>query len=116
MARDLRVEICPVGIVFLDQRYLPGARPFLESLLALDRILDLIEGFEINQPGHLMLLGETLGDLQLMLCNAADEVIGHTDVKRATDAAGENVDVIAACTHQPPLGYWVARSSRAMTA
>ena len=34
---------------------------------------------------------------ETMLTDAAHEVICHTDVERATDAAGENVDVEAAC-------------------
>src|SRR6185312_10837483 len=50
-----------------------------------------------------------------MLGDAADKVVGYADVERAADTARKDVDVVAACSHLPPLGYWVARSSRAMT-
>src|SRR5690242_5985024 len=50
-----------------------------------------------------------------MLANAAHAVIGNAYVKHAANAAGEDIDVVAACAHLRSLEYWVARSSRAMT-
>src|SRR6478735_4933851 len=70
---------------------------------------------QTSRVTYLVALGETLGDLELMFGDAADQVIRHADVERAADAAGQNVDVEAARSHLPPREYWVARSSRAMT-
>src|SRR5260370_33793588 len=51
-----------------------------------------------------------------MLSNATNKVVGHADVERASDTIGQNVNVEAACRHRLSVEYWVARSSRAMTA
>ena len=45
-----------------------------------------------------------------LLGDAADEVVGHADVERAADAAGEDVDVEASWLYLEALEYWVARS------
>src|SRR4030088_3371052 len=45
-----------------------------------------------------------------MLGHATNEIVGHADVKRASDAIGEYIDVEAAWSHRPALGYGVARS------
>src|SRR5947208_3021701 len=78
---NLRIKINPVRILFLDQRYFPGSRPFLETLFALDCMFDVVEDFEINQPGHLVLFGETLADFQLVLANAPDQIIRDADIE-----------------------------------
>ena len=81
----------------------------------MDGAFRVIEALEINQPIHIVIFSEAFGSTRFMLVDATNEVIGHADVKRTADAAGEYVDVLAACSHRPPLEYWVARSSRAMT-
>ena len=51
-----------------------------------------------------------------MLSDAADQIVGHADVQRTADAAGEDVDVEATWLH---LTLWNTRSPglrRAMTA
>src|SRR5450755_4167210 len=50
-----------------------------------------------------------------MFADTTNEVVGYADIEGATDATGEDVDVETARAHQASLGYWVARSSRAMT-
>jgi hypothetical protein len=87
----------------------------LKPLLSLDRMFDLVEHLKVNQPAHVVSFGETLCNFQLVLGDTTDEIICHADVKRAADPAGENVNVEAARSHLPPLEYWIARSSRAMT-
>jgi hypothetical protein len=44
---------------FLDQFDFPSARPFLETLFALNRKFDLIELFEVDQPMHAVSPAET---------------------------------------------------------
>jgi hypothetical protein len=112
---DLGIEVDPIWIIFFDQCNLPDPRPFLQSLFALKGRLDFVETFEIHQPIHVIILGEAFGSTRLMLVHATNEIVGYADVKRASDAACEYVDVIAARSHPASLEYWVARSSRAMT-
>src|SRR5215510_14546416 len=109
------MEIDPIWVILFDQRNLPCPRPSLQPFFAMDRLFDLFEDFEIDQSTYLIFLGETTGDFQLMFTDAANEIVSYTNIERATDAAGENVDVELASSHRPPLEYWVARSSRAMT-
>src|ERR1700744_712727 len=96
---NLRIKIILVRIVLLDQRNLPGACPFLEALLLMDGFFNSVEAFEINQPGNIVLLGKAFGELQFVLGNAADQIVSHADIERATNAAGENVNVEAAWLH-----------------
>jgi hypothetical protein len=110
-----RIKIVPIGIKIFDQSNFPSSIPLLQSFLANYRILTVIELLEIDQFMNAISLREAFHKFETMLTDAAHEVIRHTDVKRAADAAGEDVDVVAAYSQLPPLGYWVARSSRAMT-
>src|SRR5665647_490598 len=112
---DLRIKIDPVRIVFFYQRNLPRPRPFLQPLLTMDGSFDVFEAFEIDQPVHVIFLGEAFGGARFVLVRPANEVVGYADVKRAADATDKDVDVEGAGSHPPSLGYWVARSSRAMT-
>src|SRR5271154_781826 len=82
----------------------------------MDSLLDLVELLEIDKSDYVVALGKTLGDFQFVLGDTANEIVGHANIQRAADAAGQNVDVEAARPHLPSLEYWVARSSRAMTA
>jgi hypothetical protein len=109
------VEIIPVGIIFLDQRNLPRARPLFQPFLAFDGIFGVFKLLEVNEFHDIVFLGEAFDQFQLMLADAPDEIAGHTNVERAASAAGKNVDVVTACAQLPPLEYWIARSSRAMT-
>src|SRR3989440_12029974 len=88
---------------------------FFKSLPALDGAFGIIEYFEIDQPADFIFLGKAFRLFQAMLSHATDKVVGHADVKRASDAAGEDINAVTACPHQAS-GYRVARSSWAMTA
>src|SRR6185312_17159411 len=79
-------------------------------------LVDLFKAFEVDEASDPVAFCEALGEFQFMFRDSANEIVGHADVDRTSDFAGQNVDIIGACTHLPPLEYWIARSSRAMTA
>jgi hypothetical protein len=70
---------------------------FFKSLLALDGAFGIIEYFEIDQPVDFIFLGKAFRLFQAMLSHATDKVVGHADVKRASDAAGEDINVGSNC-------------------
>jgi hypothetical protein len=98
-----RIQIVPIGILLLNQSDISGPIPLLQPRFALDRFFEVIELFELHEPRNLVFLRKALCQLQPMLADAADEVIGHTNVKRPSDSAGKDVDVEAVCSHRPPL-------------
>src|SRR5665213_910718 len=104
-AGDLGIQITPIRIVLLYQSNLPRPRPFLQPFLTVDRRFNVLKAFEINQTIHVIILGEAFGRTGFMFVHAPNEVVRHADVKRATNAASKDVDVEAARTHLPPLGY-----------
>src|SRR5258705_2674954 len=66
-SRNLRIEINPVRIILFDQRNLPSPRPFLQALFAMDRLFDLVEALEIDQPRDVVVLCKALSDFQFVL-------------------------------------------------
>jgi hypothetical protein len=95
--------------VFLDQSDLPSSIPTFQSLLALDCVFGVIELFEINEPADLIFLRKAFRQFLAMLGDAPNEVVGNANVKRAADAAGEDVELEAACSHLRSLEYWIVR-------
>src|SRR5579871_5038378 len=75
----------------LDQLNFPSAIPFLEQLLALDRILDIGKLLEVDELVHLILLGEAGHGVRAVFVHAADEIVRHADVQRPAEFAGEDV-------------------------
>jgi hypothetical protein len=61
-SRNPRIEIVPVWIVLFDKLDLPGAFPVFQSLFAEDRLLDVIELFEVNQPMNPIPLRESINE------------------------------------------------------
>ena len=106
------MRVCP-----FDQLDLPGAVPFFQTLLALNGKLNLIELLIIDQSVNGVSLAESADRIRAMLVDAADEIVGDTDVKRSAYIAGNNVDPVGCgrCPCYEVGGYWIARSSRAMT-
>ena len=49
---------------------------------------NVLEAFEIDQPIDTMIFGETFGGARFVLVDATNEVVSHTNVKRATNAIG----------------------------
>jgi hypothetical protein len=50
LLRDYIVKIVPIRIIGDNKSNLPGARPMLDIMLALDRISDVVKGLEVNEP------------------------------------------------------------------
>jgi hypothetical protein len=100
-SRNPRIEIVPVWIVLFDKLDLPGAFPVFQSLFAEDRLLDVIELFEVNQPMNPIPLRESINEPLPMLIDSSDQIVGDADVKRAADLAGQDIDPVALfSTHQ----------------
>src|SRR6202035_5752258 len=92
---DLFRKITPARIRSLDQPELPNTVPFLELAFALERALAGFVLLEPNQHLDTVLSREAGHGADLMLPNAASEIVGHADVERAIAEARQNVDVEA---------------------
>src|SRR5665213_168050 len=91
-SRQTIVEIIPHWIFREDQRHLPGARPMLEIVLALDRGADVGMTLGVDETLQPVTLGETLCDAFAMFPGALGEIAGDPDVKRAVGSVSHDVD------------------------
>src|SRR5687768_4793970 len=73
------IEVCPVGVLFFDQPNLPSTIPFLQPLLAPDRILDVIEYFEVDKMHHAVALRESRDHLRTMFVDPANNIVRDAD-------------------------------------
>jgi hypothetical protein len=71
------VQIIPLGIHCVDEPHLPGARPMLHRLLALNRITDAVEAFVPDEHLETMFFAETFNDTFSVLPNPARKVARH---------------------------------------
>ncbi len=55
----------------------------------MDSLLNLVEALEIDQPIHIVTFGEAFGSTRFVLVHATNEVVGHANVKRATEAVSK---------------------------
>src|SRR6266849_10691357 len=78
----------------------------------MDSLFNVVEAFEINQPMHIVTFGKAFGRIRFVLIHATNEVVGHADVKRTSDAISKYVNVVTACSHQPSLEYLYGAWSR----
>ena len=90
-----RIQIVPIGVELLNQSDFSGSIVLLQSFFSLNRVFSIIELFEIDQPVDLIFLREAFHQFQAMFGDATSEIIGHADVERASDSAGQNVYVEA---------------------
>jgi hypothetical protein len=90
---DVRCEITPIRVGFLDQVELPNSVPFLELTLALECALPGFVAFKPDEHLDVVLSREARDCTDLMLPDSPREIVGHADIKCAVAAAGENVDV-----------------------
>jgi hypothetical protein len=67
----------------------------LDIVLALDRSLNVVKLFEINETFQPMPLGKPVNKSGSMFKNAAYEVARHSDIQNAVGSVGEDVDVSA---------------------
>ena len=59
-------EIMPVEIRFFDQRDLLFSTPFLQLLLAIDRIANIVEGFVVHKSAKMKMTGEAFAQFLAM--------------------------------------------------
>src|SRR5581483_8929069 len=86
-------KIIPSRICPQNESDLPGSRPMLHVLLALNCVSDLVVTFKIDQPLQAITFGTAADESLPMLGNTADDVIGDTDIQRAIRFVRENVNV-----------------------
>ena len=89
-------QIAPLGVRAVDKVDLPCAPPVLEPLLAHDGLLHIAEHLEVDEPIDAVARGEPGQGVVPMLPEAAHQVRGDADVKRAVVPAREDVDARAA--------------------
>ena len=80
--------------MLLYQCNFPGARPFLQPLLPMDGLLNVVKAFEMDQPLHFMISDEAFGRTRLVLIHATNEIVGYANIGCAADAAGKHIDVV----------------------
>jgi hypothetical protein len=98
-AGNVRIQIFPIRIEFLDQSDFPSPIPFFYSLFTLDRILGIIELFEVNQLCDIVSLGKAWSRSRLVFEDAPDQIVSYAYIERPADAASEDIDVVAASPH-----------------
>jgi hypothetical protein len=86
-------QFVPVRIMLLNERNLPFPPPFLQFLLAVNRIADIKELLIPDKPRDAVTGGEAFALAFLVLRNAAAEIGGHADVDRAALLARHHVGV-----------------------
>jgi hypothetical protein len=91
-ADQIVIEIPPFGVGAIDQPRLPGARPALHILFALDCRRNLLVPFDIYQPAQSIAAGELAADARPMLVCASSDFVGDTDVQRAIRPVGHDVN------------------------
>ena len=91
---DSLIQIQPIGVVLLDQRQFPGARPVLDVLLALQGVPDVVEFLVVDQSVDTISLCETIGRALPVLPSSAREIVRHADVQGAVPSTGQDVDVV----------------------
>jgi len=101
----LVIEIVPIRVGLLDQSDLPGSIPALETLFPANCSFNVHMRLEINKAMNCILLCETAHCLRTMFIDATHKIVGHTDIERAAELAGKNID---------PIITFCARSRRSV--
>src|SRR3569833_2920768 len=74
------VEIAPARVLLRDEASLPGARPVLHVLFALESIADVTVLLVVYELVDIISLGEAGYRAALVSVHAANEVVGDADV------------------------------------
>jgi hypothetical protein len=93
-------EIVPFRIAGDDFSYLPRAGPMLDVVFSLDRRLNVVKSFKIDEAFQSMPLGKPVNESGSMFKNTAYEIVRYPDIQNAVRPIGQNVDV-AASYHGP---------------
>jgi hypothetical protein len=68
--------------------------PFFQTLLALDRVLDLIKFLIVDQSMNGVPLAKSTDRVRAMLIHATDKIIGHANVESPANFAGKDIDPV----------------------
>src|SRR6185312_17454251 len=85
-------QIVPVRIVGADKVDLPGSRPFLQPLLAMNSVCGSGVFLEVDECFHVVLFRKPIDQTLLVLKNTRLDVACHAHIERAPWFACENVD------------------------
>jgi hypothetical protein len=113
LLHDRWIKVIPFRIVDDNHSNFPCAGPVLDIVLALNRITDVVEPFEIDQSFQSVSFGEAPDESRTMLEYAADKVACHANVQNAIGTIGQNINV-STC-HVESLQDVDAGTSPAMT-
>ena len=105
--RQFIIEVVPLRIMTLDQFELPGASPFLDSLLAQDCMGHGLVKFGKDEPIDAVILHKADNRIRPMLPNTTCNVGGYANVKRTVALAGKNVNTRAFWRHRMEQWPWV---------
>jgi hypothetical protein len=87
-------KFAPLEIILLDELNLPIALPFLQLLLAGDRLNGSFIGLHVNEPVNTVFADEFGSTSHPMLFEPETKIIGYADIQGAVPAACEDVDVV----------------------
>lgn len=76
-----------------DQRDLPRSPPALEPLLTIDRLLNFVERFPVQQALDMIFVRKPFNAVKPVLEDSLVQIVCHSDIKRAREAA-HDVDVV----------------------
>jgi hypothetical protein len=88
---NLWIEVVPIRIQLLNEPNFPCPIPSLETLFAEVCSRNVAVLFEIDQPMNVIFFREAICETHFMFVDPPHQVVGHTDVERAPNSAGENV-------------------------
>jgi len=88
---ELYSQVLPRGIVLFDQADFLFTAPGFDFFFASDGILNVAEGFEVDEAENPVASGEAWNETLAMFDHSAFEVVCYAGVE-ASGAAGEDVD------------------------
>jgi hypothetical protein len=87
-------KIAPFEIILLDELNLPIALPFLQLLLASNRLNGSFIGLHVDESVYTVLADEFGSTSHPMLFEPETKIIGYADIQGAVPTACEDVDVV----------------------
>jgi hypothetical protein len=87
-------KIAPFRVVGFDKPDLPVPIPFLQLLLARDRLIRSFEALDLYKAKHAVLPNKFRTLAGAVLGESLAEVVGYADVDGAVAATGEKIDVV----------------------
>ena len=85
----------PLGIVDHDFADLPGAGPVLDIVLSLDRGLNVVKLFKIDEAFQSVAFCETIDKAGAMFEDSAHKIICDANVKNSVGLVSQYVDITA---------------------